>query len=118
MNPYPVQHPTGDPFFSCEVVTSGAEAAAIRVGGELDLDTCLRLRSHASDLVEAGHCHLHLDLSPLTFCDSSGLSTLLYLRNLTRGRGGTLRLSGIRPAVRHTFEISGVAAALADPTQV
>jgi anti-anti-sigma factor len=64
--------------------TKSPERWTVRVHGELDLDTGPRLRGYLATLV--GRCPgvLALDLSEVTFCDSSGLQSLLATRRRAR----------------------------------
>jgi anti-sigma B factor antagonist len=49
-----------------------------------------------------------LDLSDLTFCDSSGLTMFLAAKEMAEAEGTTLRLRNPRPNVARVLEISGV----------
>jgi anti-sigma B factor antagonist len=66
----------------------------VSVAGELDLDGEMALRSALSSALRADPLPrlLVLDLSDLTFCDSSGLNLLLRARLEAEDRSITLRL--------------------------
>jgi len=49
-----------------------------------------------------------LDLSDLTFCDSSGLTMFLAAKETAEAEGTTLRLRNPRPNVARVLQISGV----------
>jgi len=49
---------------------------------------------------------LELDLSSLTFLDSSGLGTLISLHKTLRSRNGTVRLLKPTPNVRQILELT------------
>jgi anti-sigma B factor antagonist len=49
---------------------------------------------------------LDMDLSTLTFLDSSGLGALISLHKTLRSRNGTLRLLKPSPNVRQIFELT------------
>jgi anti-sigma B factor antagonist len=69
-------------------------ARVVSVAGELDLDGEMALRSALSSALRADPLPrlLVLDLSDLTFCDSSGLNLLLRARLEAEDRSITLRL--------------------------
>ena len=54
--------------------------AKVRVTGELDLATATELRHRLDAVIAAGTGDLDLDLSEVTFLDSSGLVALLEAR--------------------------------------
>jgi anti-sigma B factor antagonist len=96
--------------------------AFVRVAGELDVLT-------ADDMVAAGLRALErpgggplvVDLSELSFCDSTGLRALLKLNHEALMRGRTVLLRGVQPRVRRAIEITRFDAVLrveADPTRV
>jgi len=60
----------------------------------------------AIDAVVAGHATLALDMSRLTFVDSSGLGALLSLHRAMNGKKGRLLLFGLNRPVRALFELS------------
>jgi anti-sigma B factor antagonist len=70
----------------------------------LDARTSKDFRRDIQELLEQ-HKHVVLDLSALTFIDSSGLGVLLScLRQLT-GNGGDLKLCSLTPQVRAVFQL-------------
>ena len=80
----------------------------LRLRGEIDLNTAPHL-SHAADrLIDDGHLVLVLDLSAVDFCDSSGLSALIRVRNRLLPADGQLILAGPTPMVRRLLETSGL----------
>jgi anti-sigma B factor antagonist len=84
-------------------------ATVVAIGGELDLNTAPELLQALTRLVDDGRRHLIVDLSRLTFCDSSGLSVLVRVRNRLDGRAGDVRLASPRPIVSRVLDVSGLA---------
>ena len=78
--------------------------------GEIDLDTKRELESALMDLC-ADQRRLELDLSGVSFIDSTGLGVLLSARNLCAESGGMLTLHAPSEKVRRTFEMAGLSAA-------
>lgn len=62
----------------------------LRLEGELDVSTTARLRAALNQqLVDEGQVHLVVDLTGLTFMDSSGLGALVRAQRQARGLRGT-----------------------------
>lgn len=53
-----------------------------------------------------GANNIILDLSQASYCDSSGLSSILVGNRLCSGAKGTLVISGLQPAVKKLMSIS------------
>jgi len=79
------------------------------VGGELDLTTAPELLQALTRLVDDGYHHLIVDLTGLDFCDSSGLSVLVRVKNRLDEVGGDVTLAGATPIVERVLEVSGLA---------
>ena len=89
-----------------------ARPGAIRLSafGELDFATQGELEGALIDLCTDGG-RLELDLSGVTFVDSSGLAVLLSMRNHWAESGGMLLLHAPSKQVRRVLEHAGLAAA-------
>ena len=87
----------------------GDAPGRVRLVGELDLGsapaaaTSLELKCQQVDLLE-------VDLSELTFIDSSGVRVLLRAFKDLADRGGTLVLEYPTPTVQRVFDLLGLAA--------
>ncbi len=93
-----------------DIRTAGGRAV-LAVGGEVDLGTAERFRNA---LLEAqGSPRVVVDLSAVTFLDSSGLHALVAAYHRVPA-GGELRVVGLRPNVRKVFEITGLLALFGD----
>ncbi len=107
-------------------IDRSARHNVVQLIGELDLGSCDLMRQAVADdaLWDAP---VILDLSALTFCDSSGLRELLDLHRRAAARQATLRLTGVSVEVHRVFELTGtlayfelypdLAAALLGPVQ-
>ena len=84
--------------------TDGA-GLVVRLTGELDLATVGELAAPLKDLLAREPQPLVLELSELTFADSSGIAVLIRLAN----HFGQLETRGARPAVRRVIEVLGLA---------
>jgi anti-sigma B factor antagonist len=74
--------------------------ARLTLSGELDLATVPILRAEAQAMLEQSARHLIIDLSRLTFVDSSGLSLFISL-SLTRPPGKTFSVFSITGTDAH-----------------
>ncbi|WP_162466571.1 anti-sigma factor antagonist [Streptomyces taklimakanensis] len=83
-------------------------ATLVAVAGELDYHTSPRLRSDALALIEGDRPHLVLDLSGVSFCDSSGLSVLIGLWNRAQAIGGSLVLCSVPERLMRLIRMTGL----------
>ena len=90
-------------------VSRARGTVVVTIRGELDTYTAPKLQRHLKDLIEdQGNLTMALDLSEMTFIDSSGLSVLVDALKRMRERGGSLRLSSPTRATSKVLEISGL----------
>jgi anti-anti-sigma factor len=84
-------------------------AVVVSPAGELDAYTAPRLRRALVDIVdEQGNMRVAVDLSAVTFIDSSALSVLVGLYRRLMERGGTFALANPSRPVLKVLEISGL----------
>jgi anti-anti-sigma factor len=91
-------------FEAC--VTCCGGSAIVDVRGELDLATAPVVWDEITNVVPASRS-LVIDLSAVTFIDSSGLGVLLRAQELLRPAGALL-IRGPQPQARRLFELAGV----------
>jgi anti-anti-sigma factor len=89
-------------------VEQRADGTALRVAGELDLETAPQLLAAAEPVLRADAGALVVDLSRLAFIDSSGLSALIRLNNQMSGTGREFVIISPPPLVAKAFEITGL----------
>lgn len=92
--------------FEVQVERNGAEARVVPAG-ELDLATAPRLESEVRAAAAAAK-EVVLDLSGLTFIDSSGLRILILLYERSQAEGWVLAMVAPAGEARAIFRISGV----------
>ncbi|MCX5277877.1 STAS domain-containing protein [Streptomyces virginiae] len=80
----------------------------IALAGELDLHTAGRVEPRLAELAGFGHRNMLLDLSEMSFCDSSGIELFLRLHQRCRSAGTQLLLCGVRPLLLKSIRVLGV----------
>jgi anti-sigma B factor antagonist len=80
-----------------------------RVSGEIDPATAPALAGELRALIFTGAPReLVVDLSGVTFIDSTGLRAVIDIHNLMRDRGGVLVLENLSGKARRLLEITGL----------
>ena len=82
------------------------EHTVLRVSGDLDLETAPRLLTGAEPHLASAD--LVIDLRPLTFIDSSGLSALIRINQRMTAADRRLTIIAPAPHVAKAFEITGL----------
>lgn len=80
--------------------------SVITISGELTADQVDTFRRSCQERFTNGITDIVLDLEYLTFVDSAGLESLLWIIDEGSARGGQLRLVKPDPTVRKILEIS------------
>ena len=84
----------------------GSGGRRLRVAGELDADTSLRLREPLLAALHEGP--VVLDLTDVDFCDSAGLSVLVAADRTARDTGHPLVVAGACPRVLRVLATTGL----------
>ena len=93
-------------FAVTESETEGT--AVLAVQGEVDVSTAPELRERLLALAEAGRTVAVVDLSDVSFVDSTALGVLVSGVKRLRSAGGDLRLVVTQPRISKVFEITGL----------
>ena len=80
----------------------------VAVSGEIDVYTAPQLREQLDREIEAGTHHLVVDLSSVTFMDSTGLGVLVGRLKQIRLNDGSMRLVCNQDRVLKVFVITGL----------
>ena len=80
----------------------------LAMSGELNINSAPDLRDLLVKHVKAKQPRLMLDLSELSFMDTSGLATLIEAHLKTEKQGGALVLFGLQPRILEVFEVTRV----------
>ena len=95
-----------DTFTATPVTIEGEPV--VRVRGELDLSTASVLARVLEALLEDEVADVALDISGLSFIDSSGISALIVAQQDLHKRGRHLSIRSARPTALKVFEIAGL----------
>lgn len=88
------------------VVERTGEAAVLTPKGDVDMARSPVLRKAIGDAMKSSPSRLVLDLSSVSYMDSSGLATLVEALQNSRKGGVPLALCALTPRVRSILEIA------------
>lgn len=87
---------------------SGSGYALVSVVGEVDVATAPELRDRLREAVADGSPTVAVDLTEVTFIDSTALGVLIETKKLCDGEGRTMRIAVSEPRILKVFEITGL----------
>lgn len=79
-------------------------ANVLPLEGEIDLHVSPRLENSLNSILKKRPDHVVVDLSGVTFIDSSGMAVLIRVMQSMKEYGGRLTISGMNEDVRPIFE--------------
>ena len=91
--------------FSCSTAFSGT-VAVITCSGEIDMASADALREELNEAVQSTATDVLVDLTNVTFMDSTGLGVLAKARMRAEERGCVIRLVGPIPHVAKVLHIT------------
>jgi anti-sigma B factor antagonist len=100
--------PHADANLAVTLQAGPAGPCLITASGELDYHTGPRLRACLDDVPLASGAALVLDLSGITYCDSTGVSVLAHAYRRTAAAGARLALAGAAPPVFRLLSFTGL----------
>ena len=80
--------------------------AVLGVAGEIDVYTAPEFKSAINRAIESGTTDLVIDLSQVSYMDSSGFGTLLGATKRVRPKGGSINLIGCSEAIERMMRIT------------
>ena len=87
--------------------TTASDHTVVGVSGEVDAATSDPLRAAIFDVIEGGQPKVVIDMSEVSFIDSSGLRVLIGAYKAAESAGGALRVGNPSEAVVRLLEITG-----------
>jgi anti-sigma B factor antagonist len=100
------ENPHGD--FELAILQRGRRDASVVLSGELDLASAPELEECLAWLELAGIVNIVLDLTNLTFIESTGISVVVLARKRADEAGGSLIVRNASAQVHKSFEITGL----------
>lgn len=83
----------------------GEDAVVLRVAGEVDMATAPELEAHARKALDRDETDVLVDLTEVTFIDSSGIAALTGLHRQLEERRRHLTIRGLNAVTRRPFEV-------------
>ncbi|OES45427.1 anti-sigma factor antagonist [Domibacillus iocasae] len=81
----------------------------IKLAGEIDAYTAPKLRETAFPYTEKEEADIVIDLSGVTYMDSTGLGVFVGLFKSLNANNGTMKLIGLSDRLKRLFDITGLA---------
>jgi anti-sigma B factor antagonist len=83
-------------------------ATVVEIAGEIDLATFHTLNERLEQLIRDGRRRIVLDMSRVSFIDSTGLGGLIRVRKAILAEGGILELACLQTQAMKVFEITNL----------
>ncbi|MDW4528998.1 anti-sigma factor antagonist [Rossellomorea marisflavi] len=80
----------------------------VKVSGEIDAYTAPKLKESLQPVAEKENCQLIVDLSDVSYMDSTGLGVFVGLFKTVKAGGGELHLVGLSDRLKRLFDITGL----------
>ncbi|MDA0691963.1 MAG: STAS domain-containing protein [Nitrospinae bacterium] len=87
-------------------IESGNGTATLIIQGEIDMSTSTLVRTHLTDLFKKNQKMIVVDLSNVSYIDSSGIATLVEGLQWSHSNNTKFRLTNLTPMVKDVFEIA------------
>ena len=88
--------------------TNTAACTRLQIGGEIDLSTIAPLRDELAMIIGSGTGDLDIDMSAVTFCDSTGLCALITAQQQLQTNGRQLRIINPSTTVAHLLALTAL----------
>ena len=83
-----------------------SDVPVVKVTGEIDAYTAPEFKSALGRVILSGADHVIVDLTDVSYMDSSGFGSLLSATKRVRPRGGTINLVGCNDAIERMLKIT------------
>jgi len=92
--------------FAVQTVTEN-DLSIVALEGFVDAHTAPEFERAIQSQLDVGHHRIIVDCQKLNYISSAGLGVFMSFVEEIREQGGDLKICGLAPKVRHTFEILG-----------
>jgi len=94
--------------FKVEKTSEKGSKPVLYVEGEIDVYTSPKLKEKIRELFEGGAFSFVVDLTNVSYIDSTGLGVLIGALRRAREKNGTVLLVFASPRLKRIFEITGL----------
>ena len=84
------------------------ERQVVTIQGRINVDNSGEMRRTLSNALRRKPANVTVDLSGVTYIDTSGLATLVEVARIARNQGAQLLLRGIQGQARYFLEITSL----------
>jgi anti-sigma B factor antagonist len=92
-----------------QVEDAGPDLSVLALGGEVDYEVSPQLKAHLNRAIKAGRRRLVLDLTDVTFIDSTAIGVIVgAVEKLDESGGGSVAIVSMHEKVMQIFEITGL----------
>ncbi len=95
-------------LFSVSSERSGDDVGVVALSGEVDIFTAPQFKERMVELLDAGVYRLVVDLSEVTFIDSTALGVLIGGVRRVHGAGGAMALVVVSRPVERVLAVTGL----------
>jgi len=83
------------------------DLSIVTLEGFVDAHTAPQFENAIQESVDAGRINIIVNCDKLSYISSAGLGVFMSFIEEVRERGGDIKICGLTPKVKHTFEILG-----------
>ena len=87
-------------------IDSKTNLTVCHIDGEIDINSSPTIKKSFDKLISQKTPKIVINLSKVTYVDSSGLATLVEILKNMRSYGGRMRLACMSPKIKSLFEIT------------
>ena len=96
------------PQFRVEIEEIGEEHCVVVLAGEVDIDTAPQFKQAVKAAIDGGASSLIVDMTAVTFIDSTALGVLVSGVRQVRERNGALAVVCTETNINRIFELTGL----------
>lgn len=86
----------------------GKQPGSVILTGEIDFSVTPKVRAQLMNVIDSGVPEIVLDLSGLSYIDSSGLALFIEARRILLDSGRSIRIDGISSQVEKLFHLTQI----------
>ncbi|MGE5704213.1 MAG: STAS domain-containing protein [Clostridia bacterium] len=87
-------------------ITTGNGSVGVSLEGDIYVEESAHIREELLQYISDGYKNLRIDMSRVTFIDSSGLGVLVAIQKRAIQNGGAVTIVGLKGSVLELFELT------------